>query len=138
MVNCLEFIRRSIQAIKQETIVGCWKKLCPVNDDVVEDLAPINEHVKCIIDLAQSVGGEGFSDMSKDEIHELIADDVELSEEDLVDMLENCTVDIVVDESHDISQMMTLSAVSDILKLSDELKKKIMEHDDNLERSVQF
>lgn len=88
--------------------------------------------------MAHSVGGEGFTDMV-DEVRELIVDNVDLTEEDLVDILENRTIEIeIIDEPQDISHMMTLSAVTDILKLSDELRQSVVDYDDNLERSEKF
>lgn len=143
MMDCLDFIRRSLQTIKQKTLAGCWKKLCPPNAVVQEDApqipepAPIMEHVNRVIAVAHSIGGEGFIDMSEDEVHELIVDNVDLTEEELVDMLEDHTIEITGDPQ-DISQIMTLSAVSDILSSSDQLITSVVEHDDNLERSGKF
>lgn len=142
MLNCLDFIRRSLQTITQKTLAGCWKKLCPpnlvqVDASPIAEPAPIAEHVSRIISVAHSIGGEGFIDMSEDEIEELIVDNVDLTEEDLVDMLDNYTIEIT-GEPQDISEIMTLPTVSNILSLSDELAKIVVNHDDNLERSGKF
>lgn len=70
--------------------------------DVVEDVTQIDEHVNCIIAIAHSIGGEGFTDMSEEEVHELFVDNEDLTEEDLVDMLVNRTIEIdIVDEQQD-------------------------------------
>lgn len=146
MLDCLEFIKRSLQAIQQKTLAGCWKKLCPPNvvvQQVIENAAPITEpiceQVNRIIEIARSIGGEGFVDMSEDEVQELIVDNADLTEEDLVDMLEyeNQTIEIV-GEPEDITQIMTSSALADILKFSDKLIESVVDCDDNLERSGKF
>lgn len=147
MVNCLEFIRKSIAAVQQKTLAGCWKKLCPPNPPitatdpvqvVTENEAPITENVNRIVAIAHSLGGEGFSDILDDEVAELINDELDLCEEDLVDMVDNIAIDDGAEETHDISQILTDTAVSDILKLSDQLKECVLKCDDNLERSGKF
>lgn len=33
----MDFIRRWIEAVEQKTLAGCWKNLCPVGDDVIQN-----------------------------------------------------------------------------------------------------
>ncbi|XP_037047941.1 tigger transposable element-derived protein 1-like [Bradysia coprophila] len=80
MVDCLDFIRRSLQSIQKETLAGCWKNICPVKTIEIE----------------------------------------------------------IVDEQRDLSQIMTTSAIKNILELSDQLRKCALDCDDNLERSAKF
>lgn len=141
MLDCLDFIRRALETLQQKTLAGCWKKLCPADaiDGNSDEMSPIAEHVDRVVEIARIVGGEGFCDMSESEVHELMADNVDLSEEDLVEILDNRTIEFeIIDEQQDFSRIMTSTTVTDILILSDQLQKCVIECDENLERSAKF
>lgn len=93
------------------------------------------------MELSHALGGEGFSDMAENEILELINDDVELTEEDLSDLVDECYDEEFLDEEFLqglTNQGFTSQILSEAMDLASRLKNIFLEHDCNMERSVKF
>ncbi|XP_064077714.1 tigger transposable element-derived protein 1-like [Macrobrachium nipponense] len=75
IATCLNIIDRSLRDMKKETLNSCWKKLWPecVND--YKGFSPQEIQHSAIdnaVKLAKILGGEGFDDITKDELGSLI------------------------------------------------------------------
>ncbi|TWW77817.1 Ubiquitin carboxyl-terminal hydrolase 29 [Takifugu flavidus] len=80
----------AIQEMKAETLNACWKKLCPEavqnpNGDSVNEIR--RSAVGTAVNLAKQLGGDGFNDITPDDINALIdAHTHPLTDEDLAEM----------------------------------------------------
>lgn len=143
---CLNFIDMSLKELrlKPSTLAGCWKKICPIEGDTAitaEEIVNSSEEVNRVVALSHALGGEGFSDLADSDIRELISDDVELSEEDLSDIVDECYDEEFLDDEFledGIKEGFAPEILSEILQLASRLKNIVFEHDFNVERSVKF
>lgn len=144
IATCLDFIDKSLQELrlKPSTLAGCWKKICPVENDTADKNIDNSEELNRVIALAHAIGGEGFSDMAENEIRDLINGDVELTEEDLSDMVdEGYEEEEYLDEDFLESlanQGLTSEILSEAMEMASRLKNILFENDSNVERSVKF
>uniref|UniRef100_A0A3Q1B5X2 DDE-1 domain-containing protein n=1 Tax=Amphiprion ocellaris TaxID=80972 RepID=A0A3Q1B5X2_AMPOC len=89
IASCLQNIQRAIQEMKPETLNACWKKLWPEavqtpNGGSLDDIH--HSTVDTAVNLAKQLGGDGFNDMTLDDINALIdAHTHPLTDEDLTE-----------------------------------------------------
>uniref|UniRef100_A0A3Q1BQ93 DDE-1 domain-containing protein n=1 Tax=Amphiprion ocellaris TaxID=80972 RepID=A0A3Q1BQ93_AMPOC len=87
IASCLQNIQRAIQEMKPETLNACWKKLWPEavqtpNGGSLDEIH--HSAVDTAVNLAKQLGGDGFNDMTPDDINALIdAHTHPLTDEDL-------------------------------------------------------
>lgn len=86
ILDCVKHIALSYTGIKQTTLNSGWKKLWPNVVKNEHSLSTLNDEYSQIVQMAHSLGGEGFDDFTDDDIAELMADK-ELSEDDLVNLV---------------------------------------------------
>ncbi|KFD69716.1 hypothetical protein M514_13302 [Trichuris suis] len=82
-------VDKATRAIKPETVITCWRKLCPdaAPGSAPPEAEPIKEVVEEIVSSGKKLGGEGFDDMDVRDIEELIdSAPEELTEDDLLEM----------------------------------------------------
>ncbi|XP_064092986.1 tigger transposable element-derived protein 1-like isoform X2 [Macrobrachium nipponense] len=75
IATCLTIIGQSLKDMKKETFNACWKKLWPECVHNYEGFSPEEVQHSAIDKAVQSariLGGEGFSDMTEDEVGSLI------------------------------------------------------------------
>ncbi|XP_064081037.1 tigger transposable element-derived protein 1-like [Macrobrachium nipponense] len=146
IATCLNVIDRSLRDMKKETLNSCWKKLWPecVNDykgfspQEIQHLA-IDNAVK----LAKILGGEGFDDITKDEVGSLIDTHTELlTDQDLEEI-----IDSDIDDNEDSTGSgnegdedggLTLDFLNNYIRLFEEAKETILERDPCVERALKF
>lgn len=147
VIICLEFIEKALEELnsKPKTLAGCWKKICPIENNVVnipDEIIGTTEELNRVVALSHALGGEGFCDMAEDELRELIIDDVELTEEDLSDMVGECYYDEEILDEEFLETVrkegFTTETLSEVIDLASRLKNIVFEHDVNVERSVKF
>uniref|UniRef100_A0A3B5PS70 DDE-1 domain-containing protein n=1 Tax=Xiphophorus maculatus TaxID=8083 RepID=A0A3B5PS70_XIPMA len=87
---CLQNIQRAIQEMKTETLKACWKKLWleAVQNATGGSLDEVHQSaVETAVNLAKQIGGDGFNDMSPDDINALIDGDAQpLTDAELAEM----------------------------------------------------
>ncbi|GFQ72212.1 tigger transposable element-derived protein 1 [Trichonephila clavata] len=86
ILDCVKHVGMAYAEIKKSTLHACWKAVWP---DVVESAnprIPLEQEYSQIIELAHSLGGEGFEDLSEADIIEIMADK-EICEDELIDMV---------------------------------------------------
>uniref|UniRef100_A0A8C6UUK7 DDE-1 domain-containing protein n=1 Tax=Neogobius melanostomus TaxID=47308 RepID=A0A8C6UUK7_9GOBI len=90
IASCLQNIQRVIQEMKTETLNACWEKLWPaaVHNPPGCSLDEVQHSaVATAVNLAKHLGGDGFNDMTPDDINALIdAHSQPLTDEDLAEM----------------------------------------------------
>lgn len=143
MANCLDFIEKSLQELKlkPKTLAGCWKKICPTESGTADEIIDNSTELNRVLALSHLLGAEGFSDMDENDIRELVSDNVELTEEDLADLVDECYEEEFLDEEFletETNQGFTSQTLSEAVELASRLKNILFEHDSNVERSVKF
>uniref|UniRef100_A0A8C7ZD10 HTH CENPB-type domain-containing protein n=1 Tax=Oryzias sinensis TaxID=183150 RepID=A0A8C7ZD10_9TELE len=107
IASCLQNIQRAIQAMKTETLNACWKKLWPeaVQNPTGGSLDKVHHSVAdTAVNLAKQLGGDGFNDMSPDDVNALIdADAHPLTDADLAEMTKPQSDDEREEEEEDTS-----------------------------------
>ncbi|GFS40245.1 tigger transposable element-derived protein 1 [Nephila pilipes] len=86
ILDCVKHVGIAYVEIKESTLNACWKAVWP---DVTERANPpilLEQEYSQIIELAHSLGGEGFEDLSEADIIEIMKDK-EICENDLIDMV---------------------------------------------------
>ncbi|OWR52859.1 putative Tigger transposable element-derived protein 2 [Danaus plexippus plexippus] len=106
ILKCVELICLSVRELKSSTLNACWKNVWPevVLQENLLDSTSIN--IEPIVNIARSVGGEGFDDMNERDIYELINDAADLDEEELVQLAD--TSDANMTNSAEESSMQTV------------------------------
>ncbi|XP_060765555.1 tigger transposable element-derived protein 1-like [Neoarius graeffei] len=148
IASCLQNIQRAIQEMKTETLNACWKKLWPeaVQNPTGVSLDEIHHSaVDTAVNLAKQLGGDGFNDMTPDEINALIdAHTAPLTDEDLVEMTKPPSEDEGEGEEEDTSvdkdeeDGLTLGRLTTMVRMATELQRVAQEWDPLMCRSLQF
>ena len=83
--------------MKTQTMNACWKKLWPEAVNDYEGFAPDEVHHSAVnkaVMLAKVLGGDGFDDITEDEVEELIEEHGNsLSDQDLEELTRSGTED---------------------------------------------
>ncbi|UYV83478.1 hypothetical protein LAZ67_23001151 [Cordylochernes scorpioides] len=135
MLDCVKHIALSYTAIKQTTLNSCWKKLWPNIVKNEHSISTINEYSQ-IVQMANSLDGEGFDDFTDGDIAELMADK-ELSEDDLVNLFFESESD-KSDEEELVPVTFTAKVIREGFALGRKLGDHFMQNDTNVERALRF
>lgn len=140
IADAIVFIKGAIDELKPETIIACWKKLW---NDVVhnsEDAHDINPQLTAIFNIAQQIGGEGFNDMTEEELNDYIDEQHQVfTNEELEDLVKSSPEGSGdEDESQQEAPAWTLEKFSSIFRTAQTLKEQIVDYDPIMERSIQI
>ncbi|KAG0719331.1 hypothetical protein GWK47_050719 [Chionoecetes opilio] len=110
------------------TLNACWYALWPecVND--FNGFPAVTQQMKDIVDLAHTVGGEGFSDMTEEDVAELIdSHGAEPSVEEIIQMNEDDQAGDDADEDDDTETrpVFTIMKLRNLLREADNLTKAL-------------
>ncbi|XP_003742240.1 tigger transposable element-derived protein 1-like [Galendromus occidentalis] len=144
---CLEMIQGALSGMKAETVKASWKKLWPDLVEVDSTNAPqtvcesvIDESVQ----LAQRLGGPGFSNMSSGDLDEFLeTQKCFLSDEDILEVSEHLGVDEDREGEADrvsteqvVDEGLTSERLSQLLRSTEELKQMIDRWDPEMSRGL--
>ncbi|XP_062844657.1 tigger transposable element-derived protein 1-like [Trichomycterus rosablanca] len=144
ITSCLVNVQKALNDMKKETVNACWKKLWP---EVVHDYKGFSAEeihhsaVDKAVRLAKLLGGEGFDDMTFDDINELLnAHSEPLSEEDLADMTKSASEEEKKQEdpAQEEDVGLSLERLTTILRIAKDLQTSVEEWDPQMIRSLQF
>nr|XP_032836090.1 tigger transposable element-derived protein 1-like [Petromyzon marinus] len=148
IASCLQNIQRAIHEMKTETLNVCWKKLWPeaVHNPTGCSLDEIHHSaVDTAVNLAKQLGGDGFNDMTLDDINALIdAHSQPLTDEDLAEMTKPPSEDDGEEEEEDTSvdkeeeDGLTLDRLATMVRMATERQRAAQEWDPLMFRSLQF
>ncbi|KAF7239066.1 Tigger transposable element-derived protein 1 [Varanus komodoensis] len=95
IATCLSVIQAALKEMKKETLKACWKKLWPECVHDYKGFSPEeiqHEAVDKAMRLAKILGGEGFDDITQDEVNNLIdAHSEPLTNEDLLELTKSAS-----------------------------------------------
>ena len=137
ILNCVQHAALAYSEIKSSTLNACWKAIWPQVVKNNTSIGPVEDEYSRIIELAHSLGGEGFDDLANADIQELMVDHG-LDEDDLVNMVH------VIDDSdssinaQEESVVLTAKNVREGLEFGRKMGNHFLQIDPNIERAVQF
>lgn len=149
IAHCITFIKEAVDELRPSTLNACWRKLWP---EVVADTSAIPNQASEIDDIVRilhQIHGEGFDELQPSDVEEVLAfDDKELSETELLEILEDTSKDEgdttdneITDEATTntmTSTTLTLTSVQNILRIAQQLQDVVYDEDPSLERSLKF
>uniref|UniRef100_A0A8C7WWU1 DDE-1 domain-containing protein n=1 Tax=Oryzias sinensis TaxID=183150 RepID=A0A8C7WWU1_9TELE len=102
IASCLTVIHKVLQDMKEETLDACWKKIWPECVRDYKGFSPnevqcdaVNKSVK----LAQLIGGDGFDDVTHEEINELVdAHSQPPTDQDLAELTQSASENGIEDQ----------------------------------------
>ncbi|GFT02826.1 tigger transposable element-derived protein 1 [Nephila pilipes] len=140
ILDCVKHVGIAYAEIKKSTLNACWKAVWP---DVAERANPpilLEQEYSQIIELAHSLGGEGFEDLSEADIIEIMADK-EICEDDLIDMVnitsENESDNETVADGY-AHNPFTAKVVREGLEQGRKLVNYFQQNDPHLDRALRF
>ncbi|XP_028664099.1 tigger transposable element-derived protein 1-like [Erpetoichthys calabaricus] len=127
ITSCMVNVQKALNDMKKDTVNACWKKLWPeivcgkkgFSAEEIHDSA-----VDKAVTLAKLLGGEGFNDMTSDDINELLDAHSELlSDEDLAEMTKSASEEEDQDDpAEEEDAGLTLERLATILRMAKDLQ----------------
>ncbi|KAE8278051.1 Tigger transposable element-derived protein 1 [Larimichthys crocea] len=148
IASCLLNIQRAIQEMKTGSLNSYWKKLWPeavqnATGSSVDELH--HSAVDSAVNLVKQLGGDGFNDMTADEVNDLIdAHAQPLTDKDLAEMTKPPSEDDGEEEEEDTlvdkeeEEGLTLGRLATMMRMATELQRAAQEWDPLMCRSLQF
>ena len=146
IATCLQIIQKALQEMKKETLNACWKKLWPECVHAYKGFSPDEIHhleVDKAVKLAKILGGEGFNDMTHDDVNDLIKTNSDpLTDEDLAELTKSACEE--EEEQSDPSQEedddegLSLERLSTMARTAKELQGMAEAWDPSMVRALQF
>ena len=144
IATCLKNIQAALNGMKMETVKASWKKLWP---ELFQDFSGItpedvsNSTVDEAVRLARMLGGEGFADMTREDVNELL--DAHTDPVDDEDLVEQFTSERVEEEEQDIPEEqeeagLTLERLSQVMRTVKEVQNLMSEWDPQMTRALRF
>ena len=137
-------IKQAWDEVKPSTMNACWNALWPESVNNFRGFPKVDEQIKDILKMAREVGGEGFDDMTEDDVAEIIdSHDVEPSVEELIQLQEEEARDGHDDEEEEgedtqTRPVFTIRQVRNLLRETEKLTSLFIDQDPLLERSMKF
>jgi len=145
VLKCVELIFLSVQELKSSTLNACWKNIWP--EVVLQEnlLCATSLNIEPIVNMARSVGGDGFDDMNEGDIYELINNAEDLDEEELVQLADtshlnniNSAEGSLAQIIDDVDENLCTENVNEIVKLGKQLEIFVTNCDPSVDRSTEF
>lgn len=147
IADCLINIKESIDEVKSSTINACWRKLWPEAVQIM-DLDNLSENesqvTDSILEIAHNVEGEGFAEIDRQDLEEMIqCSNEEMTVEELEDLItsNNEVAEHSEDEDPDDPETkpkFSSKTIDEILRMATQLADHVMETDPLMERALRF
>ena len=120
----------------RQRVNACWKPLLPQMVQIEND---ISASVTEILSIASGLSGEGFADLSHEDVEELLRKE-SLNEEELLLFIDASTSNVSVEENADNESVtnVTLDHVKNGLDLAKQLELHFTQNDPSTVRSGKF
>lgn len=146
IATCLQNIQKALQEMKPATVNASWRKLWSeiVYDDEGFTPAEIQHSaVRKSVQLAAIIGGDGFGDMTTEDVDELLdCHSQPLTDADLEDLTKSASEEEnePQEETQEVVEEtgLTLERLAKLCNLAKELKELSQEWDEDMVRSLQF
>lgn len=146
ILDCIGYVEESWKQISEKTINRSWSKLLPEfvvdprkpDNEVVESDLPYEEHVADVVKIAQVVGGEGFNDVDRTEILELILPGSEVLSVQDVEEIVNQQEEPEEESKESDSPKFHFSSLKKIINLTQNAIDEAMSQDPIMTRCLNF
>ncbi|XP_077397631.1 heterogeneous nuclear ribonucleoprotein U-like protein 1 isoform X5 [Festucalex cinctus] len=142
IATCLQNIQKAVKEMKKETLNACWEKLWPTcvqdhtgfsPDEICH--AAVDESVK----LAKLLGGEGFSDMTHDDIVDLIdRHSNPLTNEDLIELMKSANEEEAEEAVEEDDSGLSLERLTKMVTAAERLRGMAEDWDPEMDRAAHF
>ncbi|XP_070605228.1 tigger transposable element-derived protein 1-like [Erythrolamprus reginae] len=144
IASCLKNIQSALTDMKTQTMNACWKKLWPEVVHAHRGFAPEeiqDAAVQNSVKLAQAVGGEGFVDMTPEEVNGLLDEHgLPLTDKDLEELTRSASEEEEGaeedEEEEDVG--LTLERLAEVNRAAANLQRMVELWDPHMTRSLQF
>ena len=125
----------SHRKIKKSTLYAFWEAVWPDVDENINLTVSLDQKYSDIIELAHTIGGEGFDDLAQREM-----EDQELNNDDLIEFVNKVSEnDVETDiDVKDEPNPFTAKFVRKGLAIGKKLGNYFQQHDPNVERALRF
>ncbi|XP_017891414.1 tigger transposable element-derived protein 1-like [Ceratina calcarata] len=139
--HCIDIISLSLKELKTSTLNACWKKIWRSSVEIENVPESSENEIGGILELAKSIGGEGFVDMTIEDVQDLLVEG-EVDEADLMEMASEAvnqidSEDTSTDEDCAVNNL-TLKKLKEGLSLAENLESFFLNADPSTERSRKF
>ena len=140
IADAIAFIKAAVDELKAETVNACWKNLWSEVANDLKGFPGSDGEVRKSMHVARQIGGEGFVNMFDEEVEGRFEGHRELlTNEELEELVKSSTEE---DEDEDEGEtetepaMWTLQKLTEVFRIAQTLKDKVMEYDPLMERSI--
>ncbi|XP_017754456.1 PREDICTED: tigger transposable element-derived protein 1-like [Eufriesea mexicana] len=135
ILDCVRTVSLACAEIKSSTLNACWRPLLP---RMVRKGNDISALLAEIVNVASALGSEGFSDINREDIEELLREE-SLNEEELVESIDESTSNSFVEENADNEFVSNFGCdVKRGLDLAKELEGCLTRNDPSTTRGAKF
>ncbi|XP_068216342.1 tigger transposable element-derived protein 1-like [Palaemon carinicauda] len=147
IATCLQNIQKALQEMKPATVNASWKKLWPdiVYDDKGFTPSEIQHSaIRKSVQLAAIIGGDGFGDMTTEDVDELLdCHSQPLTDADLEDLTKSASEEESEGTQEETQENveetgLTLERLAKFCNHMKEAKEMLQEWDEDMVRSMQF
>ncbi|XP_067140791.1 tigger transposable element-derived protein 1-like [Centruroides vittatus] len=139
ILSCVEIIGLSLKEMHQSTLNASWKALLPEmvsQENVVET---IQHEYNNVVSLAHAIGGDGFTEITVDDILELVTEN-EINKADLVTVISETLP--IEDNSEDLfneeTKNVTLKGIEKCFDMAKQMESYFLENNPLPERTEIF
>ena len=145
IATALQVIGASLKDMKKETLNACWKKLWP---EIIPDYEGFSPDEVChgavgkAARLMRLLGGEGFDDVTEEEVDNLIsAHSNPLTDDDLAELTKSASEEEEEekeDHEEEKDEGLSLERLSKAARTAAELQDMLSDWDPHMERALKF
>lgn len=140
IADCIGIIALSLKEVMPSTLNRCWKNVWPESVQSRNMIELSENGISEIVEIAKSVRGEGFDDMTIEDIQELLIEK-DIDKMDPVEMALGInqidSEDDSTDENSEL-QNFTLKSIQEGINLGKKLELYFLNADPSIERSTKF
>ncbi|XP_070582413.1 homocysteine-responsive endoplasmic reticulum-resident ubiquitin-like domain member 2 protein isoform X3 [Erythrolamprus reginae] len=147
IASCLKNIQSALMDMKSQTMNACWRKLWPEVVNYHRGFAPEeiqDAAVQNSVKLAQALGGEGFVDMTPEEVNGLLDEHgLPLTDGDLEELTKSASEEeeeeVEAEEAEEEEDVgLTLERLAEVNRTAAHLQRMVELWDPNMTRSIHF
>ncbi|XP_023314095.1 tigger transposable element-derived protein 1-like [Trichogramma pretiosum] len=142
IAHSISIVDESWRMIKNTTLNNGWNNLLPelVEKNQVSEIQGHEQEqvIREAINIARSVGGEGFSDLQESELLDLVASVEALSVDEIDAIVQNTAAEEEMIADEEPKPVLTAKVVGNILADAERLIERALNYDPIMTRSLQF
>ena len=137
--DAISAIKHAWEKVTPETHHVCWRSLWPECVNNFTGFPEVSNQIQEIVRLARSVGGEGFDEITEEDVVEFVnSQDEEPTLEELIQLNEDNDVEESDDDVEEEKPPFTIKGLRHLIIEANNLAAKFIEEDPILERGIMF